>query len=253
MANADTETPTNTIKVNLLSGKNIEITPAPVKRQWMEDSPQRFAYRCLPLNIANAHGWHITSPTAFRAKWDGGDQPESLEVDIWGDADPHVISHFGVGVLTFHVNAVITTPPGVAIYATGPANNPKHGVSPLSGIIETDWLPFTFTMNWKMTVKNEWVYFEKDEPFCLFYPIRLDEVETYDVEICDIDENPELAASFKTYSADRTAFNNDLKDPESDASRRRWQKDYYKGDGKTDDKIQHRTSLRLATPHRKKS
>lgn len=89
-------------------------------------------------------------------------------------ATPPAISHFGVGVLTFHVNAVITTPPGVAIYATGPANNPKHGISPLSGIIETDWLPFTFTMNWRMTVKNEWVYFEKDEPFCLFYPIRLD-------------------------------------------------------------------------------
>ena len=29
---------------------------APVERDWMEATNQRFAYRCLPLNIANAYG-----------------------------------------------------------------------------------------------------------------------------------------------------------------------------------------------------
>jgi hypothetical protein len=245
------ETSSNVIGIHLLPGMKIDIAPAPVKRQWMEDSPERFAYRCLPLNIANAHGWQITSPSAFRVKWDGGDQPESLEVDIWGKDTPPAISHFGVGMLTFHINAVITTPPGVAMYATGPANNPKHGISPLSGIIETDWLPFTFTMNWRMTCTDEWVYFEKDEPFCLLFPIRLAEIETYSVEISDIEDNPDLAKSHHAYSADRSGFLKDLKDPQSEAVQRRWQKDYYQGVGKTDDKIEHRTSLKLSRPSRK--
>jgi len=33
----------------------------------------------------------------------------------------------------------------------GPPNWPKDGVYPLSGLVETDWLPFPFTMNWQMT------------------------------------------------------------------------------------------------------
>ena len=33
------------------------IRPAEATREWMTDSPESFAYRCLPLNIANAHGW----------------------------------------------------------------------------------------------------------------------------------------------------------------------------------------------------
>jgi len=29
---------------------------APPTRRWMDETHDAFAYRCLPLNIANAHG-----------------------------------------------------------------------------------------------------------------------------------------------------------------------------------------------------
>ena len=41
------------------------IQPAPATRDWMDKTPQSYAYRCLPLNIANAHGWEILSPSTF--------------------------------------------------------------------------------------------------------------------------------------------------------------------------------------------
>ena len=31
--------------------------PAPATRPWTDTTPEAFAYRCLPFNIANAHGW----------------------------------------------------------------------------------------------------------------------------------------------------------------------------------------------------
>ena len=34
---------------------------------------------------------------------------------------------------------------------TGPFNQPKDAIQPLTAIVETDWAPFTFTMNWKFT------------------------------------------------------------------------------------------------------
>ena len=48
------------------------IRPAPATRACMDATPGSFAYRCLPLNIANAHGWEVLSPCAFDAVWDGG-------------------------------------------------------------------------------------------------------------------------------------------------------------------------------------
>ena len=47
------------------------IRPAPATRAWMDATPESFAYRCLPLNIANAHGWEILSPCGFEAVWNG--------------------------------------------------------------------------------------------------------------------------------------------------------------------------------------
>ena len=40
-------------------GWSPRIRPAEPTRDWMTNTPKSFAYRCLPLNIANAHGWEI--------------------------------------------------------------------------------------------------------------------------------------------------------------------------------------------------
>ena len=42
------------------------IRPAPQSRAWMDET-QGFAYRCLPLTIANTTGWFITE--AGRQPW----------------------------------------------------------------------------------------------------------------------------------------------------------------------------------------
>ena len=56
----------------LPEGDHIDIRPAPLDRPWMEATDQRFAYRCLPLNIANTHGWLIHNSAPFIAQWNGG-------------------------------------------------------------------------------------------------------------------------------------------------------------------------------------
>ena len=48
-------------------------------------------------------------------------------------------SHFGDGILTWHLPILFRTPPGYNLLVRGPANYPKDAVSPLEGIVETDW------------------------------------------------------------------------------------------------------------------
>jgi hypothetical protein len=49
------------------SGEPPKLIPAPFERDWMDRTRAGFAYRCLPLNIANAHGWLILNPVPFTA------------------------------------------------------------------------------------------------------------------------------------------------------------------------------------------
>jgi len=129
-------------------GERPRIRPAVLERDWMDASPSRYAYRCLPLNIANCHGWEILCPARTRAAWSGGQAPAELTVASARN-DQRPISLFGCGVLTFPVGCLLRTEPGINLWITGPPNRPKHGIAPLTGVVETDWSPFSFTMNWR--------------------------------------------------------------------------------------------------------
>ena len=104
----------------------------------MEATDQRYAYRCLPLNIANAFGWEVLCGSGFSAIWDGGPRIESVQVHPDAGTQAPAISHFAHGVLTFHITCIFRTEPGYDLMAQGPINRPKDGISPLAGVIETD-------------------------------------------------------------------------------------------------------------------
>src|ERR1700722_20112878 len=108
------------------SGEPPRIVPAPVERTWMDQTAEGFAYRCLPLNIANAHGWLILNPTPFVAEWSGRIGLDGVMVRPIAAGAPMIASsHFGSGVLTFNVNVLFRTEPGWALIVTGPFNQPK--------------------------------------------------------------------------------------------------------------------------------
>jgi hypothetical protein len=49
------------------------------QRDWMDATPSRFAYRCLPLTIANQTGLWVKNPVGFTATWRGSERPESID------------------------------------------------------------------------------------------------------------------------------------------------------------------------------
>jgi len=212
-----------------LSQTMLTIRPAPATRDWMDKTPNSFAYRCLPLNIANAHGWEILSPCRFLAVWDGGIGLDAIKIKT--DAPEHLrpVSHFGSGVLTFHVHGLFRTEPGVNLFVTGPVNLPKDGITALSGVIESDWSPYTFTMNWKFTRPGAIVEFTEGEPFCFFFPLDRSAIEAIEPEIRDLAEDPETEQRYRVWVEARNKFNRELPVPGSEAQREKWQKTYYRG------------------------
>lgn len=194
----------------------------------MDATPQRFAYRCLPLNIANAHGWEVLCPVRTRAVWFGGQDMRTMTIT---PEQPHIwapISHFGSGVLTFRMPFLVQTEPGYELWVSGPPNVPKHGIAPLSGVVETDWSPYTFTMNWKFTAPGE-VVFEKDEPICFFFPIARATLPATEPEFRFMGDNKKINEEFETWRTSRTDFNNDLKVEGSKAREEGWQRSYFQG------------------------
>src|SRR5688572_9496514 len=146
------------------------IVPAPANRPWMDEFPGGQAYRCLPMTIANAYGWHVLCPVPIEIEWNGGRAVDDLTVralkPLLGGAPVHYFcrSHFSCGIVTMHVDYVFRPDPGWNLLATGPFNSPKENAYPLTGLVDTDSLPYPFTMNWRLFRPGR-LRFEEGEPF----------------------------------------------------------------------------------------
>lgn len=232
----------------------MKLVPASQTRQWMDDFTDRHAYRCLPLSIANAHAWVLLCPFGVEISWNGGMRAEDISIRATEDIAPLTVQHFCVsnfsrGIVTLHTDFIFVTPPGWNLWAGGPANQFKDGVQPLTGIIETSWLPYPFTMNYQLT-RSGIFRFEKDEPFCAVMPIPQDYLQDVVPTVQGIDDNPQLKAQHVAFRDNREAFMQKLRAKDEGAIKQAWQKHYFTGRLPDNSKPvdQHTNKLRLQTP-----
>lgn len=219
------------LKCFVYPGWEPRIRVASVRRSWMDRAPESFPYRCLPLAIANSHGWEILSPCGFEAEWNGGMAVDDVVIrtDDGIRVEDAPVALFGQGTFTVHIQGLLRTPAGWNIYVSGPPNSFKDGAMPLAGIMETDWSPYTFTMNWKLTRPNHPVRFEENEPIAYFFPVERGIVERIEPAFVPIDKDPELKAMFERWSRSRDAFHQQMREYPPERPADKWQKLYYRG------------------------
>jgi hypothetical protein len=204
------------------------IVPASGKRDWMDATREKFAYRCLPLVMANQVGFDILSPINFVATWSGKPDIHAITFrfpDGEHPANRFVASHFGHGVMTISLPWLFRTSRGYGLWARGPTNSAKEHLAPLDGIIETDWAPYTFTMNWRFTKRQADAYFRRGEPVCTIVPIPLDLPESVEPEFREIDEDPQLKLDFFRFTSRRSGNINKL----AATGESQWSMDYMRG------------------------
>ena len=228
-----------------------ELRPARARRDWMDAFPERHAYRCLPLAIANSFGWEVLSPCDLKVEYDGG--ATAMSIRISAEDDYPLVSHFAAsnftrGILTFHTGFIFRTDPGWSLLVTGPINEPKQDMVPLTGVVETDWLPYPFTMNWQL-MRPGVFRISKGEPYCHVVPVMMEPVGDAEIEIVEGREEPELLEKMRSFAARRSALVANMLNPGPETVREAWGREYFRGelaDGTAAPAHTHK--LRLAEP-----
>lgn len=199
----------------------ISIEPASKKRQWMTETDAEYAYRCLPLNIANQHGWAVYLKSDIMFSWDGGISKDSIKIHQDNTKLAH--SHFGHGILTFNLPFLIRLDPNHNLYITGAPNHHIPYMHPCTGIFEADWAPYSFTMNLRITEKNRYIAFSKKDPICFFFPVRRKLVDDTVATFTDLkNQEPEYKEMYEKFNSNRIEF---VPGEDNDG----WQKHYFKG------------------------
>lgn len=208
---------------------DMQLVPAGPSRDWIAESTQGFAHRCLPMRIANQAGWFLLNDRPLRAIWRGGRTRHSLIVRQEGSPPFSAVSHFGHGILTFTLPFLFRTGRGVSLLFRGPANAPKDAIAALEGVVETDWAVATAAVSWKFTRADTWIEFARGEPICMIVPQRLSWLEKTDPSLHALEEDPALRTRYHTWRLSRDAFNEGLRSMDPQIVRQGWQRHYHLG------------------------
>jgi hypothetical protein len=233
-------------------------SPASPRREWME-SLAPFIYRCLPLTMANQNGWVLESPCKFSAVWDGGPGVENMSFEFeqgFESLKNNIQCYFGGGIITFIFDFFIKTSEKTNLLVRGAPNFYVDNAQALEGLVETDWLNFTFTMNWKVILPNKPVLFNMGDPICFLQPVPHNYAEEFNFNLLYLEDNPELREKFEAYSQSRGNFIRENNDKRSKgikiSTNESWQKHYFNGveviDNKKVSNDVHSIKLNLSEP-----
>ncbi len=207
---------------------------ADYQRDWMNATPSRHAYRCLPLTIVNQTGWWIKNPVGFTAVWTGSFLPGSIQFQFDND-DPawplSINSQFGEGIITWNTPFLFRTEPvGSRLLITGPTNYFRKNAQPLTALIESDWMIMSFTMNYKILTPFEPLRFEAGEPLFQAIPLVSNvctDLEEAEVRYMRLHEEPEVHRAYHEWSTSRSQFHESK--ARNEVKGDQWQKDYFQG------------------------
>jgi hypothetical protein len=111
----------------------------------------------------------------------------------------------------------------------GAPNHVKDGIQPLTGMVETDWLPFPFTMNWIFTRPGR-VRFKKGEPFCFITLTEHRKIEEVQPVMRSLESDLTLKGQYEAWLRERDSFNRRLFKGDPEAAKQAWQRFYFKGE-----------------------
>ena len=121
---------------------------------------------------------------------------------------------------------------------------------PLEGLVETDWLEFPFTMNWRFT-RTGTVGFEKGEPFCFITPVPHAVLDRVQPVLRSIDADPALGAAYEARAKGRSDFNAGLAARDPAAVAQGWQRHYMRGEDAAGRQAEFHLTKRRVKPFRR--
>lgn len=184
-------------------GQRLPIEQSPVDREWMDQTVSTYAYRCLPMTYANRHGWCVRLKEDVEVVWEGDVHADSTKI-ICGrmqGGTRMADNGTGNGVITFHLNAIPRTTKDWNLLIIGAPNLVIPGAAPLSGMVESDWMFTSPTMNWKLTDPGRLVTFRAGDPVIFFIPVHKTELETFEMSHYSFRDDPEIDRHYNEHLA----------------------------------------------------
>lgn len=157
-------------------GPVANIEPLSAKRDWMEATFDKHAYRCLPVTLTNQLGWAISFPEDITFMWDGQISTSGEHVKVLS-GEKYVQTGRGQATVSFETGLVFRTPENYSLLTYNVPNMFMEGVSPYTTIISSSFFEGPLPVAWKVTKAFVPITIKANQPIAAVFPISLTEIQ----------------------------------------------------------------------------
>jgi hypothetical protein len=162
----------------------ISISPMSIKRDWMDITPEKHAYRCFPVTQANMVGWNLFCEKDVEFIWNGINDTSSDNVEITNGKD-FTYNGRGQSTVSFNTGLTFRTDQDISLLTINPVNYFNDDFETMSSVISTSWLDVGFPLAIKARTANKNVLIKAGTPLATIIPISLTAMDNTEIQIVE--------------------------------------------------------------------
>lgn len=160
------------LTVYKLSENSANIEPLSAKRDWMDETEEKHAYRCFPLALTNQLGWAISFPEDITFMWDGiiSTFPDNVKI-LQGEK--YCTTGRGNATISFNTGLTFRTDKNYSLLSYPAPNYFLDGATPFTTLMSTSFFEGPLPVSWRITKPYTPITIKAGEPVIAVVPISL--------------------------------------------------------------------------------
>lgn len=160
-----------------------EITPMSIKRDWMDETSGKHAYRCFPVTQANVVGWSLFCTQDIVFTWDGTNDQTDQHITISNPVDAY--AGRGQSSVSLNTGLVFRTEEEVSLLTINPVNYFNDDFETMSNLISTSFYDNPLPLAIKAKTANKEVVIKSGTPIATIIPISLSALNNSVIQIIE--------------------------------------------------------------------
>jgi len=187
------------ISVEQNINSNIVISPMSIKRDWMDVTPEKHAYRCFPVTQANMIGWNLSWKKDVKFIWNGVNDTSQDNVTILTD-DVYLYTGRGQSSVSFTTGLTFRTDKNFSLFTINPVNYFSPDFETMSSLISSSWFDSDFPLAIKAKTPNKEILIKAGQPIATIIPVSLTDLDNTSIKVYDYkDEDRSRQNKNKSY------------------------------------------------------
>ena len=175
------------ITVEKMPGCIFQISPMSIKRDWMDVTSEKHAYRCFPVTQANVVGYSLSCKEDIEFIWDGINDQTQDHVTIFNPKRAY--SGRGQSSVSLDTGLIFRTTEELSILTINPVNYFSDKFETMSSLISTSFYDNPLPLAIKAKYANERVVIKAGTPVATIIPISLTGLNNTEINIIKYQDN----------------------------------------------------------------